>query len=187
MAVQAAETGFQSRRPSSSGWDLRMCTCAEASTCNRGVQHPRQCSPVIHFNVMWLRGTVHVNKWVSLLCICLYSPRDGFRKKNKPCIFSDRAVRHHQAIKTIHHLLIYILLSVTFQNIVCIDRWQSVHVACRQTDRQTSLTHANKQTWLIAGRLLSISNLIFHKDKTSSGSNLLGEKELRICIFKTSF
>lgn len=41
--------------------------------------------------------------------------------KKKPCIFCDRAVRHHQAIKTIHHMLIYIPLSITFQNIVFID------------------------------------------------------------------
>lgn len=158
-----------------------MCTCAGASTRYRGAQHPRQSSPVIHFIVMWLQGTLHINKWVSLLCICLYIPRDGFRKKNKPCIFSDRAVRHHQAIKTIHHVLIYIQLSVTFQHIVCMDWWQNVRVE----RRQTALTHANKQTWLIAGRQLSISKLIFDEDKISSGSNVLGEKELRICSFKT--
>lgn len=146
---------------SSCGRGLTTHTCAEASTCSWGVQHPRQSSPVIHFIVMWLQGTVHVNKWGSLLCICLYVPRDGFKRKNKPCIFSDRAVRHHQTIKTIHHVLIYILLSVTFQNIVCIDWWQNVHVACRQT----ALAHANKQTWLIAGRPLSISKLILTRTK----------------------
>lgn len=30
---------------------------------------------------MWLQGTVHINKWVSLLCICLYIRYDGFKKK----------------------------------------------------------------------------------------------------------
>lgn len=77
-------------------------------------------------------------------------------------------------------MLIYIPLSVTFQNIVCIDWWQNVHVARRQTE----LTHANKQTWLIAGRPLSISKLIFDKDKTSSGSNLLGKKSSDFVFLK---
>lgn len=90
--------------PSSSGWGLllSMCTtvtCSAILTCDTQAYsiHAKR-KPVIHFIVIWLQGTVHINKCVSLLCICLYIPYDGFRKK-KPCIFCDKAVRHHQAIK----------------------------------------------------------------------------------------
>lgn len=47
----------------------------------RAIKHPGKGKPAIHFIVMWLQGTVHINKCVSLLCICLYIPHDGFTKK----------------------------------------------------------------------------------------------------------
>lgn len=58
-------------------------TCSTASTCYTQAHsiHAKE-KPVIHFIVMWLQGTVHINKCVSLLCICLYIPHDGFRKKD---------------------------------------------------------------------------------------------------------
>lgn len=71
-------------------------TCSLHATHRPIASMKRKTSHPFHCHVT--PGAVHINKWVSLLCICLYIPHDGFRKK-KPCIFCDRAVRHHQAIK----------------------------------------------------------------------------------------
>lgn len=86
---------------------------------------------------------LYTNKCVLLVCICLCTPRDGF-KENKPWIFCDKAVKCHQAIKTIHHSLIYIPPPITKY---CLFRFITKSACGRQTG--TADTDADTQVLLI--------------------------------------
>lgn len=54
-------------------------TCSLHATHRPIASMKRKTSHPFHCHVT--PGAVHINKWVSLLCICLYIPHDGFQKK----------------------------------------------------------------------------------------------------------
>lgn len=104
---------------SSSVW--RVFTCSEAYTYNTQAYsiHAKENQSSILLSCDCRGQYTLINEFHYYAYVFIFLMMDLGKKK--PCIFCDRAVRHHQAIKTIHHMLIYIPLSITFQNIVFID------------------------------------------------------------------
>lgn len=95
---------------------------------------------------MWLRGTVHINKWASLLCICLHTCNDGF-KRNGSHVFSEpvqsdtirpRKTMHHNAYLhlTLSNGLGYCLCGLITESACgALEQWQ-----------------ASRQSWQISSR-----------------------------------
>lgn len=105
--------------------------------------------PAIHFAVMWLRGTVHINKWGSLLCICLRTRNDGFKRKRSH-VFSKTAPSDTiRPRKTMHHNA-YLHLTLSNGLGYCL-RGLITESACGvAAPRQ-----ASRQSWQIARQVVS--------------------------------
>lgn len=118
---------------------------------------------------MWLRGTVHINKWVSLLCICLYIHYDGFRKKRAMHFLwqscqtpSSNKKQYIMRLFTSHSQQHSKILSLWINHRICV--WHADGAALRS---------ASEQTWQIARHVPSKED-----DGTGPSKNQLKQGEI---------